>query len=140
LSLESNPPSGDAVSQFAAVSKEYAKFRPRYPRAIFEWIASLVDRHDLAWDCATGNGQAATGLADDFAHVEATDASPDQLRHAAAHPRIKYRQAAADDSGLEPGSADVVTVAQALHWLPLEAFYEEVRRVTRRGGALVAFG
>jgi SAM-dependent methyltransferase len=140
LSLERNPVSGDAVSQFAAVSKEYARFRPRYPRAIFQWIASLVERHDLAWDCATGNGQAATGLAEDFAHVEATDASEDQLRHAMANPRITYRQAPAEHSGLADATVDVVTVAQALHWLPLDGFYAEVRRVLRPGGALVAFG
>jgi SAM-dependent methyltransferase len=140
LSLESNPRTDDAISQFAAVSKEYAKFRPRYPRALFDWIASLVDRHELAWDCATGNGQAATGLADDFAHVEATDASADQLSHATPDPRIAYRLAPAEHSGLEGSSVDVVTVGQALHWLPLDAFYAEARRVLRPDGVLVAFG
>jgi SAM-dependent methyltransferase len=140
LSPETDPQGADAISQFSAVSKEYARFRPRYPRGLFEWIASLVNRHELAWDCATGNGQAATGLADDFAHVEATDANPEQLRHATPHPRITYREATADASGLAAAAVDVVTVGQALHWLPLDLFYAEVQRVTRPGGALVAFG
>jgi 2-polyprenyl-3-methyl-5-hydroxy-6-metoxy-1,4-benzoquinol methylase len=87
------------VDQFSRVSAEYARFRPRYPRELFAWIASLVRRHRLAWDCATGNGQAAIGLAEDFAHVEATDASAEQLRHATPHPRVAYRLAPADTNG-----------------------------------------
>lgn len=140
MSPNADPPGADPITQFSAVSKDYAKFRPRYPRALFDWIASLIGRRELAWDCATGNGQAALGLADDFAHVEATDANPEQLRHATPHPRVAYRQALADRSGLADSTVDVVTVAQALHWLPLDAFYGEARRVLRPDGALVAWG
>jgi hypothetical protein len=61
--------------------------------------------------------------------VEATDASSEQLRHAMPHPRITYRRAQADASGLETASANVVSVAQALHWLPHDRFYAEVTRV-----------
>lgn len=128
------------IDQFSRVSADYARFRPRYPRALFDWVASLVDRHDLAWDCATGNGQAAIGLAEDFARVEATDASAEQLRHAPPHPRVTYRLARADASGLAAASANVVTVAQALHWLPHDSFYAEVARVLAPDGALVAWG
>ena len=128
------------VDQFSRVSAEYARFRPRYPRELFAWIASLVRRHRLAWDCATGNGQAAIGLADDFAHVEATDASAEQLRHATPHPRVAYRLAPADSSRLESATVDVVTVAQALHWLPHDRFYPEVARVLSTDGAFVAWG
>jgi SAM-dependent methyltransferase len=140
LSPNPDTPGGDPITQFSAVSKDYAKFRPRYPRALFEWIRSIVDRHELAWDCATGSGQAAVGLADDFAHVEATDANLEQLRHATPHARIKYRQALATRSGLADATVDVVTVAQALHWLPFDDFYEEARRVLRPDGALIAWG
>ncbi|MEO8452199.1 MAG: SAM-dependent methyltransferase, partial [Gemmatimonadota bacterium] len=47
---------------FSAGARGYAAFRPTYPAAVFEWIASQCAGHDLAWDCATGNGQAARGL------------------------------------------------------------------------------
>lgn len=139
MSPETDEPGG-VVDQFSAVSAEYAQFRPRYPRALFAWIASVASRRELAWDCATGNGQAALGLADDFARVIATDASTEQLRHATPHPRVTYRQATADASGIEAGTADVVTVAQALHWLPRDRFYAEAQRVLRRDGVLVAWG
>jgi ubiquinone/menaquinone biosynthesis C-methylase UbiE len=127
--------------QFASVSAGYLRWRPRYPRRLFEWIAATAgNRRDLAWDCATGNGQAAIGLADDFTRVIATDASTHQLAHAIAHPRVTYRQAPAEASGLDAGTVDAVTVAQALHWLPRDAFYAEARRVLKPGGLIVAWG
>jgi SAM-dependent methyltransferase len=138
--LSPDPEHPGFIDQFSRVSADYARFRPRYPRELFAWVASLVDRHALAWDCATGNGQAAIGLAEDFAHVEATDASAEQLHHAMPHERITYRQGQADASGLDAASADAVTVAQALHWLPHDRFYGEVRRVLAPGGVFVAWG
>lgn len=53
----------------------YASSRPTYPKELFDFIASLVESHNEAWDCATGNGQAALGLSQVFSVVEATDIS-----------------------------------------------------------------
>ncbi len=124
---------------FSRDPRGYAAFRPRYPAALFGWIAGLVPRRDLAWDCGTGTGQAATGLAPHFAGVVATDVSATQLSAAEPHPRIEYRLAPAHASGLAAGSVDLVTVAQALHWFHLESFYAEVRRVAGREAVIVAW-
>jgi SAM-dependent methyltransferase len=126
--------------QFAAVASGYVQFRPRYPRRLFEWIAGQAGARNLAWDCATGNGQAALGLADHFKAVIATDASEQQLAHALPHPRVTYRLAPAEASGLPPQAVDVITVAQALHWLPRDLFFAEARRTLRPGGLIVAWG
>ena len=64
---------------FSGHAVEYAKFRPRYPDKLFEYLASISPRHGLAWDCATGNGQAAVGLIRHFDSVIATDASARQI-------------------------------------------------------------
>jgi SAM-dependent methyltransferase len=127
------------TDHFAAVSASYADFRPTYPKALFAWLAALSPRHELAWDCACGNGQASIDLAEHFAQVVATDASAAQVAAAAPHPRIAYRVAPAEASGLPAASVDLVTVAQALHWFDLDAFYAEVRRVLRPDGALAAW-
>ena len=124
---------------FSRDSRAYAEFRPRYPAALFAWLAGLVTRHALAWDCATGTGQAAIGLAPHFTRVIATDASAGQVAAAAPHPRIDYRVAPAHASGLTSGTVDLVTVAQALHWIELESFYREARRVAAPGAAIAAW-
>ena len=94
---------------FSRDSAGYARYRPRYPEALFEWVAAQAPSRQLAWDCATGNGQAAIGLAPRFARVVATDASASQLRQAMARPNVEYRQAGADASGLAASSVDLVT-------------------------------
>lgn len=114
-------------------------FRPRYPKELFEWLASIAPSQGLAWDCATGSGQAAVELAEVFDRVIATDASEKQIANAERHTRVEYRVAAAEDSGLDPGFVDVVTVAQGLHWFDLEQFYPEVRRVLRPKGVIAAW-
>jgi SAM-dependent methyltransferase len=52
---------------------------------------------------------------------------------------VEYRVAAAERSGLETGSVDLVTVAQALHWFDLPAFYTEARRVLVPRGVIAAW-
>jgi SAM-dependent methyltransferase len=124
---------------FSGVAKVYAEARPRYQADLFAWLAGQCRGHDLAWDCATGSGQAATHLANHFAHVAATDASAAQIAAAEANPRIAYSVAPAEASGLETASADLVTVAQALHWFDIERFYAEARRVLKPGGVIAVW-
>jgi SAM-dependent methyltransferase len=124
---------------FSVAAHEYDRYRPGYPGALIDFLADLAPGTALAWDCATGTGQAAVALAARFSRVIATDASEAQLVHAVAHPRVEYALACAEDCGLEGGTADLVTVAQALHWLDLERFYAEVRRVARPGAVFAAW-
>lgn len=124
---------------FSAVAGRYADFRPHYPAALFDYLATLVPRDALVWDCAAGNGQATRGLAERFARVIATDASAEQIASAPALPKAEFRVALAEESGLADGSVGLVTVAQALHWFDLPRFYAEVKRVLRPGGVLAVF-
>lgn len=118
----------------------YHKFRPRYPEALFEYLASLVSAHEMAWDCGTGNGQAALGLAHDFRIVIATDVSLPQVAAGARRDgRITYVVATAERPPLADGSVDLVTVALALHWFDLDRFYAEVHRVVRPGGLIACW-
>ncbi len=127
------------ADHFSRQSLQYTQFRPRYPHALFAHLATLVHRRDAAWDCGTGNGQAAVDLAEHFAHVFATDPSANQVAHARPHPQVEYRVAPAEACPLPDESVDLITVAQALHWFDRERFYAEVRRVCRPGGVLAAW-
>ncbi|MFB3910115.1 MAG: class I SAM-dependent methyltransferase [Candidatus Eisenbacteria bacterium] len=124
---------------FSAHAREYALHRPGYPSGLFEHLAALVPKHELAWDCGTGNGQAALELARVFARVVATDASADQIANAFLHPSVQYRVEPAEQVSIEDRSVDLAVVAQAVHWFDLERFYAEVRRVVRPGGMLVVW-
>jgi SAM-dependent methyltransferase len=124
------------VPDFSGLAKSYSESRPGYPPELFAWLASVAPGHGLAWDTATGNGQAAIGLAERFDQVVATDVSEEQLRHARLHPRVEYRLGTAEASGLSAGSVDLVVAAAAVHWFDLPRFYEEVRRVARPGAVV----
>jgi SAM-dependent methyltransferase len=124
---------------FSAIAPAYRDHRPRYPEALFAHLASRAARHELAWDCACGSGQATLPLAPHFRRVAGTDASAAQVQLAPPHPRVTYHVAPAERVPLTARSADLVTVAQALHWLPLDPFYAEVRRVLRPRGVIAAW-
>jgi len=124
---------------FSSQAGAYARARPTYPPGLFAELARLAERRDLAWDCGTGNGQAALGLAAHFGAVVATDPSGAQLAVAIPHPRVVYRQLPESSSGLDPGSVDLVAAAQAAHWFDLDRFYLEAARVLRPGGLLAVW-
>ncbi|HEY4283598.1 MAG TPA: class I SAM-dependent methyltransferase [Chthoniobacterales bacterium] len=123
---------------FSRQAADYAIFRPGYPRELFDYLGSIAPGRCLAWDCGTGNGQAAVGLASVFDRVIATDASEKQISNAEPHERVEYRVAPAENTGIPSGMVDLIMVAQALHWFDLDRFYDEARRVLRPGGILAA--
>jgi SAM-dependent methyltransferase len=127
------------ADHFSKVAADYAARRPRYPPQLFRYLASLAPSHHLAWDCAAGTGQATIPLADWFERVVGTDASSAMVAQADPHPKVEYRVEPAERSGLPDRSVDLVTVAQALHWLQLDAFYAEVERVLVPGGVVAVW-
>jgi SAM-dependent methyltransferase len=133
---------GSFKDHFSNHAAGYAAHRPTYPDALVDYLAEVSPGTSLALDCGCGTGQLSVPLARRFSHIVATDASESQIANAERHPHIEYRTAPAEASGLDAGSADLVTVAQAAHWLDLPRFYDEARRVIRAGGvvALITYG
>ncbi|MDP6933288.1 MAG: class I SAM-dependent methyltransferase [Myxococcota bacterium] len=124
---------------FSGHASAYSRYRPQYPQELFQWLASLAPSRVRAWDCATGNGQAAVALAQLFEEVVATDASAEQLAVARVHTRVRYHQRTASKSGLADHDVDLVTIAQAMHWFDPAPFHRELTRVVRPGGILAAW-
>lgn len=124
---------------FAKQSADYAKYRPHYPEALFAYLASCAPARSVVWDCGTGNGQAALGLAPYFDLVVATDPSKKQIRNATVHEKIKYVVTPAETTGILAQSVDLITVAQALHWFDFARFYAEVRRVAQPGAMIAVW-
>jgi SAM-dependent methyltransferase len=128
------------IDAFSDAAGCYASARPLYPRALFETLATLAPATGAAWDCGTGSGQAAVGLAEFFDWIDATDASAEQIAHAQVHPRVRYQAVPAESSGLGDRSVDLISVAQALHWFDRDRFFSEVRRVARPGALVAVYG
>ncbi len=127
------------VNWFDSDGRDYSQFRPRYSDALLKWVASTAKEHGVLWDCATGNGQAAVGLARYFKQVIATDSAASQIEAAEVLSNIEYRQADAACSGLSADSVDCVTIAQAMHWFAYDDFFAEVKRVAKPGASVVAW-
>ena len=123
---------------FGPRAQLYREARPTYPPALFHFLARIAPSTGKAWDCATGTGQAATALASRFRSVLGTDASEAMIAAAIPHPRVRYAVTKLD-TRLPDRSVGVVSVAQALHWLELEAFIREARRGLVPGGLLAAW-
>ncbi len=121
---------------FSDIADDYAKLRPTYPPALVEFLAAQAPARRLAWEAGCGSGQLSALLGERFDRVVATDASAEQLARARPHPRVEYRHARAEASGLPPVVADLVVAAQAAHWFDIGPFYAEVRRVARPGALL----
>lgn len=124
---------------FSGHAQAYADARPSYPDELFDFLYAQCSEHELVWDCATGNGQAALSLAKKFRKVIATDGSAEQVEQGQAAQNIEYRQMTAEQSLLEEGTFDLVTVAQALHWFDTRAFFENARACLKPDGILAAW-
>jgi SAM-dependent methyltransferase len=124
---------------FSGLATEYAQYRPHYPSELFAYLASLCSGRRVAWDCGTGNGQAAVELAAHFNCVIATDASATQITQAQRHERVSYLVERAEDAGFKSACLDLVTVAIAVHWFDMQRFYTEVHRVLIPGGIIAVW-
>ena len=120
--------SKDLFSKQASI---YAKYRPSYPMALIDYVAAHVNNKEIAWDCATGNGQAAVLLANHFENIFATDISEKQISHATQSPAVTYSIGEAERTFFADNTFDLITVAQAYHWFHFENFSKEATRVAK---------
>jgi SAM-dependent methyltransferase len=130
------------ADHFSSIAESYAAYRPHYPRALADALADRAPGCELAWDAGCGSGQLSVELAARFARVIAGDPSQAQLAAAAPHPRVEYRCATAEVSGLPDACVDLAVAAQAAHWFDWPRYVAEVARVARPGAlvALISYG
>ncbi|KAK7087751.1 putative methyltransferase DDB_G0268948 [Littorina saxatilis] len=129
------------------IADAYVKYRPTYGPDVYNTIVEFCKETEtcdfsLAVDIGSGSGQSTLPLSKHFRQVMGVDVSESQVSNAPKHiPNVTFRVGPAEDlSFLEKNSVDLVTVAQALHWMDTEKLYAEVERVLKPGGAFVVFG
>lgn len=128
------------LDRFSGHAADYARYRIDYPGELFDFVLNHVPARQAAWDCATGNGQAAGALANYFEQIEATDLSQRQLDNAVKRHNITYQVANAEAAPFADETFDLVTVGQALHWFDVPAFHAEVQRVLKPKGIIAEWG
>jgi SAM-dependent methyltransferase len=125
---------------FSSNAPQYAAFRPDYPAALYDFIFSHVKDFSTAWDCATGNGQAAKELSSRFQQVYGTDISEKQMLSGHQASNIHYLVSPAEQNNFPDNFFDLITVAQAAHWFNLDKFYDEIKRVAKPNAVLAIWG
>jgi SAM-dependent methyltransferase len=124
---------------FSGIAASYARYRPRYPAALFTWLSGIVPDRERAWDCGTGSGQGAEALSSCFREVIASDPSIAQLTSATTAAGVFYVAMTAEQAALADETVALVTVAQALHWFDHAVFFREADRVLRPSGVLAVW-
>jgi len=119
----------------------YDRHRPRPPEALLEWLAryARTERSALVVDLGCGTGlstRACSGRAERTIGIEPNAA---MLAIAEDAQGVEYREAFAQETGLEDGCADIVTCSQSLHWMEPEPTFAEAARILRPGGIFAAY-
>jgi ubiquinone/menaquinone biosynthesis C-methylase UbiE len=130
----------EVKDNFSVQSDGYSRFRPVYPLSLYKEILSHVASFQHCWDCATGNGQIASVMADRFEIVNATDISKEQLEKAPNLPRVSFEVCRAEATPFDNDVFDLITVGQAVHWFDFESFNKEVKRVGKNGCVIAVIG
>lgn len=130
----------DPRLRFSGAAAAYARFRPHYPDTLVDWVIERagVRSRGLVADVGCGTGILTRLLAARGVEVVGIDPNEDMLAQARAGGGAAYRPGEAAATGLDTHSVALVTVAQAFHWLALDAALSEFARILRPGGLVAA--
>jgi SAM-dependent methyltransferase len=132
----------DSRQRFTDAAGLYARYRPDYPSALFDWLLATTALGPGARvaDLGCGTGIASRQLAARGLRVVGIEPNAAMLAQARAEGGgVRYVRAEATATGLRGGAVDLGTAAQAFHWFPVAETLAELRRVLRPGGWAAAF-
>lgn len=121
----------------------YEMYRPRYTDELLQCVVNASTNKNMAIDLCTGTGQIAVPLSTHFKAVLGFDRSAEQLKHAPkSFQNIRFQQVTdvCQLPDTPSNCADLITIAQALHWLDVSACFQEVKRLLTKQGVLAVMG
>ena len=128
------------IISFNNNSHEYSKFRPRYPKEIYEFLVDKCVDYENVWDCGCGNGQVAIDLINSFNNLYATDINQNQIDNAFKHDKIIYSIQNSESTNFEDSFFDLVCAAQCVHWFDFTKYFNELNRVMKNGSIFSCWG
>jgi SAM-dependent methyltransferase len=128
-----------AATGFMGGAAAYDRGRPSWPQEAVERIARDLELPPdaTALDLAAGTGKLTRLLPAIAGTVLAVEPSGPMLEILRGHlPEADARQGVAEAIPFDDDSADLVLVAEALHWFDVPVAVREIARVLRPGGGL----
>ncbi len=132
------------AERFMGFANVYHAARPRSPRFIAECLTNYLGHFpERVVDLGSGTGLSTQMWAKAAAEVIGIEPSPDMLSYAQEHcgrqPNVRFIQAFAHETGLEPECADIVACSQSFHWMDPELTLQEVNRILKPGGIFATY-
>jgi len=130
---------------FAGTAKFYAKYRPKYPAALFKDIVQIfkLDGQGRMLDLGCGTGEMAIPLAKYFDLVLALDPDEQMLELAKSQAlatkirNISWQKGSSKELEQLSGPFKLVTMGQSFHWMDQELVLNQLYRLIKDGGVAV---
>ncbi|MET4780898.1 class I SAM-dependent methyltransferase [Glaciihabitans sp. UYNi722] len=125
----------EQATSFGNAVDEYERARPTYPQDAVDWLIPAGTRSVL--DLGAGTGKFTRSLV--ARGLEVTAVEPDDEMRAAladALPSVQTLKGTAENIPVPDASVDVITAAQAWHWVDENLALPEAARVLKPGGSL----
>lgn len=135
-------PSPTFQSRFGHAVEEFQRYRPGYPPELFERILAAVSagRRERAIDLGAGTGKSTRALLSRFREVIAVEPDPGMATKLAEEiPQAIVRNATAEACVQPDASVDLVTIANALHWMEASRVFATVHNWLRVDGILAVY-
>jgi ubiquinone/menaquinone biosynthesis C-methylase UbiE len=132
------------LSRFSGFAEGYDTYRPKPPPVLKEILLHLaqVTHPRLVVDLGSGTGLSTRFWADAADHVVGVEPNDDMRAEATAvtkHANVVYTKGLSSQTGIDDGTADIVTCSQSLHWMEPWSTFGEVARILRAGGIFAAY-
>lgn len=125
--------------KFGHAAEEFQRYRPDYPAALYDHILAQVSEQSrgCAMDLGAGTGRVTAHLLPYFREVISVE--PDRgmaAKIVERFPQAMVREATVEDHVQPAESVDLITIANALHWMEADRVFANTRVWLRPGGIL----